>query len=106
MPTFSRAKIEKQYLNLQKEKIATAKSEKRLHERIERMVERESMTLEEESDMLIEEVISKSDKYVDKDSPHTFPWEQFGLKRISSMKWHPVVIRWCLTIYLKYPGNS
>ena len=36
---FSRAEIKKQYLNLQKEKRTIPKIEKRLHERIERMVE-------------------------------------------------------------------
>lgn len=108
--TFSRAETEKQYLNLQKKKRAIAKSEKKLHERIERMVEWESIALDEESDMLIEEVISKSDKYFDKDSPQYLLCEkqrkQLGLKRKSFMKWHSVVIRWCLAIYLKSPGNS
>ena len=108
--TFSRAETEKQYLNLQKKKRAIAKSEKKLHERIERMIEWESIALDEESDMLIEEVISKSDKYFDKDSPQYLLCEkqrkQLGLKRKSFMKWHSVVIRWCLAIYLKSPGNS
>ena len=108
--TFSRAEIEKQYLNLRKEKRTIAKSEKRLYGRIERMVEQESIALHKESDMLLEEVISKSDKCFDEDSPQYLLWEQqrkqLGLKRKSSMKWHPVVIRWCLAIYLKSPGNS
>ena len=108
--TFSSAETEKQYLNLQKKKRAIAKSEKKLHERIERMVEWESIALDEESDMLIQEVISKSDKYFDKDSPQYLLCEQqrkqLGLKRKSFMKWHSVVIRWCLAIYLKSPGNS
>ena len=108
--TYSRADIEKQYLNLQKEKRTIAKSEKRLHERIERMAEQESIALDKEFDMLLEEVISKRDKYFDEDSPQYMLWEQqrkqLSLKRKSSMKWHPVVIRWCLAMYLKYPGNS
>ena len=74
------------------------------------MVEQESIALDKESDMLIEEVILKSDKYFDKDSPQYLLWEQqrkqVALKRKSSMKWHLVVIRWCLAIYLKSPGNS
>ena len=52
--TFSRAGIEKQYLSLQKEKRTTAKSEKKLHERIKRMAERESIALNKESDILSE----------------------------------------------------
>ena len=108
--TFSMAEIEKQYLNLQKEKRTITKSENKLHERIGRMVEQESIALDKESDVLIEEVISKSDKYFDKDSPQYLLCEQqrkqLGLKRKSFMKWHSVVIRWCLAIYLKSPGNS
>ena len=61
--------IEKQYLNLQKEKRTITKSEKRLHERIERIREQESIALDKESDILIGEVVLKSDKYFDKDSP-------------------------------------
>ena len=99
---FSRAEIEKQYLNLRKAKRTIVKSEKRLYERIERMVERESIALDKESDMLLEEVISTSDKCFDEDSPQYLLWEQqrkqLGLKRKSSMKWHPVVIQWCLYI--------
>ena len=108
--TFSRAEIEKQYLNLQKEKWTIAMSEKRLHERIERMLKWESIALDKESDMLLEEVISKSDKNFDEDSPQYLLWEQqrkqLGLERKSSMKWHPVVIWWCLAKYWKSPGNS
>ena len=108
--TFSRAEIEKQYLNLQMEKRTIVKSEKKLHERIEWMVERELIALDKKSDMLLEEVISKSDKHFDEDSPQYLLWKQqrkqLGIKRKSSMKWHPVIIRWCLAIYLKSPGKS
>ena len=104
--TFSRADIEKQYLNLQKKKGLLL----RVKKSCERMVESESIALDKESDVLIEEVISKRDKYFDKDSPQYLLWEQqrkqFGLNRKSFMKWHPVVIRWCRAMYLKSPGNS
>ena len=63
--TFSRADIEKQYLNLQKKKGLLL----RVKKSCERMVESESIALDKESDVLIEEVISKRDKYFDKDSP-------------------------------------
>ena len=106
MSTFSRADIEKQYLNLQKKKGLLL----RVKKSCERMVESESIALDKESDVLIEEVISKRDKYFDKDSPQYLLWEQqrkqFGLNRKSFMKWHPVVIRWCRAMYLKSPGNS
>ena len=47
-----------------------------MHERIESMVEQESIALDKESDMLLEEAISKSDKYFDEDSPQYLLWEQ------------------------------
>ena len=60
------------------------------------MVEQESTTLDKESAMLIDEVFSKSDKYFDQDSPQYLLWKQqrkqLGLKKKSSMKWHPVGI--------------
>ena len=62
------------------------------------MVEWESVALDKESDMLLEEVISKSEKKIDEDSPQDLLWEQqrkqLDLKIKSSMKWHPVVIFW------------
>ena len=74
------------------------------------MVERESIALDKESDMLLEEVISRSDKHFYEDSPQYLLWEQqrkqLGLKRKLSMKWYPLVIRWCVAVYLKSPGNS
>ena len=47
-----------------------------MHERIESMVEQESIALDKESDMLLEEAISKSDKYFDEYSPQYLLWEQ------------------------------
>ena len=49
------------------------------------MVEQESIDLDKESKMLLEEVISKSNKYFDEDSPQYLLWEhqrkQLRLKR-------------------------
>ena len=74
------------------------------------MLEKVSMALDQESDMLLEEVITKSDKQLDKDSPQYHLQEQqrqqLSLKRNSSTKWQPLVIRWFMAIYLKSPGNS
>ena len=53
---------------------------KRLHERIERMVKREPIAFDKESDMLLVEVISKCDKYSDEDSLQYLLWEQQGKK--------------------------
>ena len=68
-----------------KRKNSIAKSEKRLHERIERMVEQESIDLDKESDRLLEEVITKINKYFDEGSPQDLSWEhqrkQLLLKR-------------------------
>ena len=47
-----------------------------MHERIESMVEQESIALDKESDMLLEEAISKSDKYFDEYSSQYLLWEQ------------------------------
>ena len=40
------------------------------------MIERESVALDKESDMLLEEVISKSEQKFDEDSPQDLLWEQ------------------------------
>ena len=40
------------------------------------MAEQESMVYDKESDMVLGDVISESDKYFDKDSPQYVLWEQ------------------------------
>ena len=43
----------------------------------------------------------------DENSAQYMLWEeqqkQASYKTLKSMRWHPVFIRWCLTIYLKSP---
>ena len=42
------------------------------------------------------------------DFPQYLPWEQqqkqASYSDSKSMKWDPVMIRWCISIYLKSPG--
>ena len=44
-----------------------------------------------------------------KDSPQFLLWEQqklqSSLKNSKAMSWHPLIIRWCLSIYLKSPST-
>ena len=44
----------------------------------------------------------------EEDTPQGLLWEEqkkmASLKCAKSMRWHPLMIRWCLSIYLKSPG--
>ena len=44
-----------------------------------------------------------------RDSPMSLLWEVQAkaakLKSTKSMRWHPVMIRWCISLYLKSPGG-
>ncbi|XP_066910451.1 uncharacterized protein [Clytia hemisphaerica] len=53
-------------------------------------------------------VVSTNDSPFDKDSPIHLLWEQqkkqVSLENKRTMRWHPVMLRWCISIYLKSSG--
>ena len=85
-------------------------SNKMLLERIKSVIDEEGVLLESDINDICCKAITQ-EKYfdsLDPDSPQSLLWEEQkrynSVKRKNSMKWHPVMIRWCLSIYLKSPG--
>ena len=52
--------------------------------------------------------VMDSDCPFEQGTPMRLLWEQqkaaTKVKRLNSIRWHPVMIRWCLSIYLRSPG--
>nr|XP_047125903.1 uncharacterized protein LOC101241084 isoform X2 [Hydra vulgaris] len=89
-----------------KKKIAT----KSLHLqcRINQLIKKEGLIVDGETHKVMKEcLIDKNYNPFSESSPQYLLWEQQKIqvsrKDKRSMKWHPVLIRWCLSIYLKSP---
>ena len=82
---------------VQRERKSLLKNRNRVETKIENIISTEGVAIEEEK---IQDILRKVLELL---------WEQQRkinlLKNKSAMKWHPVMIRWCLSIYLKSPGN-
>ena len=67
------------------------------------------MKLKQKDGKLISAIMNKEGHTFKENSAMALLWEQqkkvSSYKKASSMRWHPVIIRWCLSIYLKSPGN-
>ena len=64
---------------------------------------------DEETYNIVKEAMEKEMCPFAKDSPQFLLWEQqklqSSLKNSKAMSWHPLIIRWCLSIYLKSPST-
>ena len=64
---------------------------------------------DEETNNIVKEALEKKMCPFAKDSPQFLLWEQQKLlsssKNSKAMSWHPLIIRWCLSIYLKSPST-
>ena len=71
---------------------------------------KEGVAVDFETNTFLKEIINnQSDIPFKIDSPQYLLWEQqmilSSLKSGKCMVWHPLIIRWCLSIYLKSPGT-
>ena len=80
-------------------------SNDRLLKRIEKLAVSESAEI---NSVTSDVIVNKNQSGFPPDSPKHLLWEQqkklCRLKKKTSMRWHHVMIRWCLSIYLKSPG--
>ena len=87
-------------------------SNKLLLERTKLVIDEERILLESDINDIFYNAITQ-EKYfdsLDPDSLEILLWEEQkscnSVTRKNSMKWHPAMIRQCLSIYLKSPGNG
>ena len=80
--------------------------------KVKNAVEKESVELSPElEDAFCGIVAGDNDHPFDPDSPQSLLWQEQKKQallqkdgRSRAMRWHRVMIRWCLSIYLKSPG--
>ena len=82
---------------------------KNLKKTICELVENEGEVLPSSLNDICSEVISNTTCNFDPESAQYLLWEeqkkQAALSNKKSMRWHPVMIRWCISIFLKSPGT-
>ena len=103
-----RKNLEQKAKELQKGRRILKQSNDRLLKRIEKLAVSESVEIYSGTSNVIISVVNKNESGFPPDSPKHLLWEQqkklCRLKKKTSMRWHHVMIRWCLSIYLKSPG--
>lgn len=95
--------------NLEKEKKNLSAKVVRWQQKVKQFVKRDGVTLNKEMDDMVTDVIKKNQSPFDSQTPQHLLWEQqklqSNLPNKKGMRWHPLIIRWCLSIYLKSPST-
>ena len=95
--------------NLELEKKKSYQKISRLTHAIRNHIKRHGICADEETYNVVKEAMEKEMCLFAKDSPQFLLWEQqklqSSLKNSKAMSWHPLIIRWCLSIYLKSPST-
>ena len=104
-----RKNLEQKAKELQKERRILKQSNDRLLKRIDKLAVSETVEINLGTSNVIIIVVNKNESGFPPDSPKHLLWEQqkklYQLKKKTSMWWHPVMIQWCVSIYLKSPGK-
>ena len=96
---------------LEQERIRLTQKTLRLQDRIRKDIKEKGIYVEESTSKLLKDIVSSEvhSPPFEPDSPQFLLWDeqrkQASLKDPRSMRWHPLMIRWCLSIYLKSPGT-
>jgi len=103
----SRDELIQRLENAQKVKQEALKRVSKLSVKVAEMVRTESVGLSKSSNELVKKVFEKQDFTFEEGTPMSLLWQQqakqcSGAKR--SMRWHPLIIRWCLSIYHTSPA--
>lgn len=73
------------------------------------MTESKDLEVNKEIEDIVADVALKETPPFDTDSPKYLLWQQQkkmnDCKKKTSMRWHPLMVRWCLSIYLRSPGK-
>ena len=108
--SMTKAELTDKLTNKIKENKELKRKQKKLEKRIEKLVKKEGVVLhEEDNEPLVRAIVRKEECPFEKGSAMALLWQQqktaSHFKKSTSMRWHPVIIRWALSIYLRSSGN-
>lgn len=75
--------------------------------KVSKLVACEGKEVTSEQSKLFSEIMEKSENEFDESTPMGLLWQQQleqSRKHAKGMRWHPLIIRWCLSIYHKSPA--
>ncbi|XP_065656351.1 uncharacterized protein LOC136081897 [Hydra vulgaris] len=96
---------------LQQQKSTLTQRIIKLQARVKKLIKTDGLYIDNDTHKIVKEsLLSELNKNpFNSESPQFLLWEQqklqAGLKNSKAMKWHPIMIRWCLSIYLKSPST-
>ena len=106
----SRKQIRKRLFTVSKEKKSLALQTKKLKKQLELEIQKNGLNLDDSSHQLISEISTSAGDSFSEGSVMKLLWQEqkktASYKSSKSMRWHPVIIRWCLSIYLHSPGKE
>ena len=108
--SLNKKQMRKRLFKLSKEKKTLQRKNRLLETKIKSLIDDEGVILDTETHDIVEEQISKSEEFKFKEnSVMDLLWKQqkqaAKLTKKTSMRWHPMIIRWCLSIYLRSQGK-
>lgn len=85
--------------------------QKKSRTKLVKMVAKQSVAVDEEQNEMLAQFVSENRSVVEDAFPHGSPertfWDQQlkinRLKNSKGMRWHPVIIKWCISLYSKSP---
>ena len=102
----NRDQLEKKTAFVKKEANYYKAVNKRLQKKVWKVVKNESIPVQKDIHDLLEPYLKTkiSENSFEKDSPQHLLWEEqkrvASLKNKKSVRWHPLMIRWCLSIFI------
>lgn len=107
--SMTKTNLRKRLFVVGKENKMLKRRQKIIEKQIDKIVMREGVKLDTGTETLMKEIANKDSKTpFEEGSVMYLLWSQqkaaSSFKQQSSMRWHPVMIRWCLSIYLHSPG--
>ena len=104
----TRKELEERYQNGRKSKLDAIKKATRLSIRIKEIVDKEGILVEKKHGCLMKEILNTSEIGFYEESPRWLLWQQQKEQAFKSdargMRWHPLIVRWCLSIYHTSPA--
>ena len=107
--TLSRQGLEGKAKTLQYDNKLLKNKIKRLKTKVKKLMTDDAVALPDDWKEVVPTIFEQTDAGFMPDTPKGILWEQqrkyASLKDKRGMRWHPLIIRWAISIYLKSPGR-
>lgn len=96
------------YENVQANRQASLRCAIKLHGKIKKLIDKEGVDVDSENGNILRNILETNQPSLEEGSPQWLLWqqqlEQASKKDNHTVRWHPLIIRWCLSIYHTSPA--